>query len=86
MPMADVSSTLWSQTRERDATRLIGGTVIAAVFCASDTFCLKSHLTTPSCGERPVPDGAADSSTSPHSVEGGAKLRSNFTVQKATSE
>ena len=63
MPMADVSSTLWSQTRERDATRLIGGTVIAAVFCASDTFCLKSHLTTPSCGERPVPDGAADSST-----------------------
>ncbi len=84
--MADVSSSLWSQTRERDATRLNGGTGTAAVFCASDTFSFKSHLATTSCGERPVPDGAADSSTSPHSVEGGAKLRSNVTVQKAISE
>ena len=84
--MADVSSTLWSQTRERDATRLNGGTGIAAVFCVSDTFKFKSRLVAPSCGKRPVPVGAADSSTSPHSVEGGAKLHSNFTVQKAISE
>ena len=37
-PMANASSIFWSQTRERDATRLNGGTGIAAVFCASDTF------------------------------------------------
>ena len=30
--MADAVQALWSQTRERDATRLNGGTVIAAVW------------------------------------------------------